>query len=106
VRLDVRRKESLRDNSGITVRVKVAKNKIAPPFRTVELDILFGTGIDTVACLLDAAETAELIVRKGSWYSYAGKNVGQGRLNTVEYLKQNPDVSLSCKPCMMCFHLY
>eukprot|EP00904_Undaria_pinnatifida_P009789 jgi/Undpi1/5940/HiC_scaffold_2.g01214.m1 len=89
VRLDVRRKESLRDNSGITVKVKVAKNKIAPPFRIVEMDILFGTGIDTVSCLLDAAEDAGIFTRKGSWYSYDGKNVAQGRLNTVAHLKEN-----------------
>ncbi|CAM9319707.1 unnamed protein product [Ectocarpus sp. 6 AP-2014] len=89
VRLDVRRKESLRDNAGITVKVKVAKNKIAPPFRVVEMDILFGTGIDTVSCLLDAAEDAGFFTRKGSWYSYEGKNVSQGRLNTVAHLKEN-----------------
>ncbi|CAM9602316.1 unnamed protein product [Scytosiphon promiscuus] len=89
VRLDVRRKESLRDNAGITVKVKVAKNKIAPPFRMVEMDILFGTGIDTVSCLLDAAEDAGIFTRKGSWYSYEGKNVSQGRLNTVAHLKEN-----------------
>lgn len=89
VRLDVRRKESLRDNSGITVKVKVAKNKIAPPFRIVEMDILFGTGIDTVSCLLDAAEDAGIFTRKGSWYSYDGKNIAQGRLNTVAHLKEN-----------------
>ncbi|CAN0187111.1 unnamed protein product [Ascophyllum nodosum] len=89
VRLDVRRKESLRDNSGITVKVKVAKNKIAPPFRVVEMDILFGTGIDTVSSLLDAAEDSGIFTRKGSWYSYNGNNIAQGRLNTVAYLKEN-----------------
>lgn len=56
---------------------QVAKNKIAPPFRVVEMDILFGTGIDTVSCLLDAAEDAGIFTRKGSWYSYEGKNVAQ-----------------------------
>lgn len=55
----------------------MAKNKIAPPFRVVEMDILFGTGIDTVSCLLDAAEDAGIFTRKGSWYSYDGKNVAQ-----------------------------
>ena len=55
----------------------MAKNKIAPPFRIVEMDILFGTGIDTVSCLLDAAEDAGIFTRKGSWYSYDGKNVAQ-----------------------------
>lgn len=55
----------------------MVKNKIAPPFRVVEMDILFGTGIDTVSCLLDAAEDAEIFTRRGSWYSYEGKNVAQ-----------------------------
>lgn len=59
------------------VSPQVAKNKIAPPFRVVEMDILFGTGIDTVSCLLDAAEDAGVFTRKGSWYSYDGKNVAQ-----------------------------
>jgi len=57
--------------------LQVAKNKIAPPFRVVEMDILFGTGIDTVSCLLDAAEDAGFFTRKGSWYSYEGKNISQ-----------------------------
>ena len=61
----------------IRVIQQVAKNKIAPPFRIVEMDILFGTGIDTVSCLLDAAEDAGIFTRKGSWYSYDGKNVAQ-----------------------------
>lgn len=62
-----------------SLRAQVAKNKIAPPFRIVEMDILFGTGIDTVSCLLDAAEDAGIFTRKGSWYSYEGKNVSQVR---------------------------
>lgn len=61
----------------LLVSPQVAKNKIAPPFRVVEMDILFGTGIDTVSCLLDAAEDAGIFTRKGSWYSYDGKNVAQ-----------------------------
>lgn len=59
--------------------LQVAKNKIAPPFRVVEMDILFGTGIDTVSCLLDAAEDMGIFTRKGSWYSYNGNNVAQVR---------------------------
>lgn len=58
----------------------MVKNKIAPPFRVVEMDILFGTGIDTVSCLLDAAEDAEIFTRRGSWYSYEGKNVAQVKI--------------------------
>lgn len=66
-------------------RCKVAKNKIAPPFRVVEMDILFGTGIDTVSCLLDAAEDAGFFTRKGSWYSYEGKNISQVRCRQICY---------------------
>lgn len=66
--------------SGFLLSNKVAKNKIAPPFRVVEMDILFGTGIDTVSCLLDAAEDAGIFTRKGSWYSYNDKNVAQVRV--------------------------
>mmetsp|Transcript_23849 Transcript_23849/g.75063 ORF Transcript_23849/g.75063 Transcript_23849/m.75063 type:complete len:419 (-) Transcript_23849:292-1548(-) len=89
LRLDVRRKEITRENSGITVKVKVVKNKVAPPFQLVELDILFGQGIDTVACLLDAAEQTEVVARRGSWYSYEGENVAQGRLNMVDHLTED-----------------
>uniref|UniRef100_A0A7R9UET2 Recombinase A n=1 Tax=Pinguiococcus pyrenoidosus TaxID=172671 RepID=A0A7R9UET2_9STRA len=86
LRLDVRRKEITRENKGITVKVKVVKNKVAPPFRLVELDILFGQGIDTVASLLDAAEQMDIVTRRGSWYSFEGNNVSQGRLNMVDHL--------------------
>ena len=61
------------------IQNKVAKNKIAPPFRVVEMDILFGTGIDTVSSLLDAAEDSGIFTRKGSWYSYNGNNIAQVR---------------------------
>lgn len=66
----------------------MAKNKIAPPFRVVEMDILFGTGIDTVSCLLDAAEDMDIFTRKGSWYSYNGSNVAQVRFTL--------DLSMEC----------
>lgn len=67
----------LRLFNGGEIILQVAKNKIAPPFRVVEMDILFGTGIDTVSCLLDAAEDMGIFTRKGSWYSYNGSNVAQ-----------------------------
>lgn len=60
----------IRDQSGITVRVKVVKNKVAPPFQSIEMDINFGSGIDRLGCLVDAAESTGILVRKGSWYYY------------------------------------
>jgi len=68
----------------------VAKNKVAPPFRIAEFDILFGRGISSVGCLLDLAEENGVVVRKGAWYSYEGDNIGQGRDNTITWLEQNP----------------
>eukprot|EP00638_Chattonella_subsalsa_P008286 CAMPEP_0117749722 /NCGR_PEP_ID=MMETSP0947-20121206/9896_1 /TAXON_ID=44440 /ORGANISM="Chattonella subsalsa, Strain CCMP2191" /LENGTH=368 /DNA_ID=CAMNT_0005567661 /DNA_START=154 /DNA_END=1260 /DNA_ORIENTATION=- len=95
VRLDIRRREILRENDGLRVNVKIAKNKVAPPFRSVELDILFGRGIDTVSSLLDAAEQLDIVERRGSWYSADGENFAQGRANAVGYLKENPEFSAS-----------
>ena len=94
VRLDIRRVQTLKkgtDQFGIRVKVKTAKNKVAPPFRVVEFDILFGKGISTMGCIVDMAEEMGVIDRKGAWYSYEGKNFAQGRDNTVTYLSENPD---------------
>lgn len=94
VRLDIRRVQTLKkgtDQFGIRVKVKTAKNKIAPPFKVVEFDILFGKGISTMGCIVDIAEEMGIIVRKGAWYSYEGKNFAQGRDNTVTYLTDNPN---------------
>ncbi|MFO8238404.1 MAG: recombinase RecA [Prochlorococcaceae cyanobacterium] len=94
VRLDIRRSQTLKrgtEEYGIRAKVKVAKNKVAPPFRIAEFDILFGRGISTLGCLLDLAEETGVVVRKGAWYSYEGDNIGQGRDNTITWLEQNPD---------------
>jgi len=94
VRLDIRRIQTLKrgtEEYGIRAKVKVAKNKVAPPFRIAEFDILFGRGISTVGCLLDLAEEHSVVVRKGAWYSYEGDNIGQGRDNTIIWLEQNPE---------------
>jgi len=93
VRLDIRRIQTLKrgtEEYGIRAKVKVAKNKVAPPFRIAEFDILFGRGISTVGCLLDLAEETGVVTRKGAWYSYEGDNIGQGRDNTIAWLEQNP----------------
>ena len=93
VRLDIRRIQTLKrgtEEYGIRAKVKVAKNKVAPPFRIAEFDILFGRGISTLGCLLDLAEETGVVCRKGAWYSYDGDNIGQGRDNTIVWLEQNP----------------
>jgi len=92
VRLDTRRKEILPDNKGIRVKVKVVKNKVAAPFKAVMLDILFGSGIDSWGCTLDAALDLGVVERKGSWYAYQGKQLAQGRHNVVELLKADHDI--------------
>ncbi|ACA98436.1 MULTISPECIES: recombinase RecA [Cyanophyceae] len=97
VRLDIRRIQTLKKGSegefGIRAKVKVAKNKVAPPFRIAEFDIIFGKGISRVGCMLDLAEQTGVITRKGAWYSYEGDNIAQGRDNAVKYLEENPDVA-------------
>jgi recombination protein RecA len=96
VRLDIRRIQTLKKGTeefGIRAKVKVAKNKVAPPFRIAEFDILFGRGISTVGCLLDLAEETGVVVRKGAWYSYEGDNIGQGRDNTIVWMEQNPEAA-------------
>ncbi|MFP4300837.1 MAG: recombinase RecA [Alkalispirochaetaceae bacterium] len=96
VRLEVRRIETLTRGSdeaiGNRVRVKVVKNKVAPPFKKVELEIIFGKGISASASLLDAAVRYDLISKSGSWYSYGEERIGQGRDNAKEFLEQNPEV--------------
>ncbi|KAL7492960.1 hypothetical protein ACHAWT_002103 [Skeletonema menzelii] len=94
VRLDTRRREILPDNLGIRAKVKVVKNKVAAPFKVIELDILFGEGIDKMGCLIDAALDLGVVQRKGSWYSYEGANFAQGRLNASLYLKDHRDVAV------------
>ncbi len=94
VRLDIRRIQTLKKGTeefGIRAKVKVVKNKIAPPFRIAEFDIIFGTGISSLGCILDIAEETNIIVRKGAWYSYNGDNIGQGRDNTIKYMEEKPD---------------
>ena len=95
VRLDVRRIESLKQSGeaiGNRTRVKVVKNKIAPPFKEAEFDIIFGEGISVVGDVLDLAANVNIINKSGAWYSYAGNKIGQGRENAKQYLKDNPEV--------------
>ena len=95
VRLDVRRTETLKqggESIGNHVRVKVVKNKIAPPFREAEFDIMFGRGISVAGDILDLAAGCNIVNKSGSWYSYNGDKIGQGRENTKAYLELHPDL--------------
>ncbi len=99
VRIEVRKIETLSrgtdDIYGNRVRIKVVKNKVSPPFKKVELDLLFGEGISYIASVLDAALKYELLDKSGSWYSYNGEKIGQGREKTLDFLKDNPDIVAS-----------
>ena len=94
VRLDIRRIQTLKrgtEEYGIRAKMKVAKNKVAPPFRIAEFDVIFGKGISSMGCVLDLAEETNIITRRGAWYSYNGDNLAQGRDNTVKHLEENPE---------------
>ncbi|MCQ2423319.1 MAG: recombinase RecA [Clostridia bacterium] len=95
VRLDIRRGEALKnghDNIGNRVKVKVVKNKVAPPFRTAEFDILYGVGIDKGGEILDRAVEMGLVDKSGAWFSYAGERIGQGHDNATKYLREHPEI--------------
>ncbi|WP_445173573.1 recombinase RecA [Microcoleus sp.] len=94
VRLDIRRIQSLKKGTeeyGNRTKVKVAKNKVAPPFRIAEFDIVFGKGISTLGCLTDLADEMGVITKKGSWYSYNGDNIAQGRDNVIRHMEENTE---------------
>ncbi|MCM1117830.1 MAG: recombinase RecA [bacterium] len=95
VRMDVRRVEALKQGGEIIgnhTRVKVVKNKIAPPFKEAEFDIMFGEGISVVGDILDLAVSVDIVNKSGAWYAYNGDKIGQGRENAKQYLKDNPAV--------------
>lgn len=95
VRLDVRRVEALKQGGeviGNRTRVKVVKNKIAPPFKEAEFDIMFGEGISMTGDILDLAASVDIVNKSGAWYAYNGTKIGQGRENAKQYLKDNPAV--------------
>lgn len=95
VRLDIRRTETLKkadEAYGNRVRVKIVKNKVAPPFRQAEFEILFNKGINKAGCILDSALTQGIVDRSGTWYSYKEAKIGQGRENACTYLEENPEI--------------
>lgn len=96
VRLDVRKTESLKNNGeviGNHVRVKVVKNKVAPPFKEAEFDIMFGEGISKEGDLIDIATKYEIVDKTGAWFTYGKDKIGQGRDNAKEFLKKNPEIA-------------
>ena len=96
VRLDVRRGEQLKNGSDVVgnrTKVKVVKNKVAPPFRVAEFDIIYGQGISKEGTLLDMAVERDIIHKSGAWFSYKDQRIGQGRENTRQYLKDNPEIA-------------
>ena len=94
IRMDIRRIGAIKDGQEVTgnrTRVKVVKNKVAPPFREVEFDIKYGEGISRLGEIVDIGADAGIVEKSGSWYSYNGERIGQGRDNTISFLKENPD---------------
>ena len=97
VRLDVRKIENIKvgnDMTGSRTRVKVVKNKVAPPFKQAEFDIMYGEGISKEGSVLDVAVNNDLVLKSGAWYSYGDTRIGQGRENAKQYLKDNPEVTI------------
>ena len=107
VRLDVRRIETLKDGGeavGNRTRVKVVKNKVAPPFREAEFDIIYGSGISREGCVLDIGANLEIVKKSGAWFSYEGTRIGQGRENVKRWLRENPDVCKEIEGKIMAKH--
>ena len=103
IRLDVRKQETLKqgqDMIGNRTKVKVVKNKLAPPFKQAEFDIMYGQGISWVGCLVDVGTDTEIINKSGAWYSYNGERLGQGRENVKEFLREHPAISAEIEQCI------
>ncbi len=96
VRIDIRRTESIKDGSDIIgnrVKAKIVKNKVAPPFKVAEFDIMYGTGISSLGCLIDLGVQNGLVQKSGSWFSYNDEKIGQGRDKAIEFLRANPEIA-------------
>ncbi|MEM6679837.1 MAG: DNA recombination/repair protein RecA, partial [Pseudomonadota bacterium] len=107
VRLDIRRIGALKDRDeviGNQTRVKVVKNKVAPPFKQVEFDILYGHGISKTGELIDLGVKAGVVEKSGAWYSYGDQRIGQGRENTRAFLAENPDIALEIEDKIRAAH--
>jgi recombination protein RecA len=95
IRLDIRRQDAIKNGTesiGVHTKVKVVKNKLSPPFREAEFDVIYGEGISKEGTVLDAAAENNIVEKSGTWYTYANERIGQGRENAKRYLKENPKV--------------
>lgn len=95
IRMDIRKTDVIKDGSeiiGNRTKVKIVKNKLAPPFKTAEFDIMYGTGINNEGCVIDMAIELDVVQKSGSWYSYNGEKIGQGKENVKNFLQANPAV--------------
>ena len=95
VRLDIRKIENIKQDGNVIgnrARVKIVKNKVAPPFREAEFDIMYGEGISKIGNIFDMAVNLDIIEKSGSWFSYNGNRIGQGRENVKKYLQDNPEL--------------
>ncbi len=104
VRLDIRRRKPIKRGEeliGSNTRVKVVKNKLAPPFREATFEILFGTGVNRLAELVDTGEQLGIVDRSGAWYSYNGQKLGQGRERAMEFLAAHPDARVSIREAIL-----
>ncbi|WP_456363912.1 recombinase RecA [Priestia aryabhattai] len=107
IRLEVRRAEQLKQGNDVVgnkTRIKVVKNKVAPPFRTAEVDIMYGEGISKEGEILDIGTEVDIVQKSGSWYAYNDERLGQGRENAKEFLKQNPDIRRTIEEAIMEFN--
>ena len=107
VRLDIRRIGSIKDRDevvGNATRVKVVKNKVAPPFKQVEFDIMYGEGISKRGELIDLGVKAGVVEKSGAWYSFKDQRIGQGRENAKNFLKDNPDIAMQIEDKIRAAH--
>src|SRR5439155_21433943 len=104
VRLDIRRKKAIKrgdETIGSEVKVKVVKNKLAPPFREAEFEILYGTGVNKLGELVDTAEKLGLVEKSGTWYAYQGEKIGQGREKVMAHLDDHPALQLQLRTALV-----
>jgi recombination protein RecA len=100
VRIDVRKADALKDSEGAYgnhTKAKIVKNKVAPPFKTAEFDIIFGKGISQGSCLIDLGIQYNVIQKSGAWFSYKGDKIAQGREKAVAFMESNPDIAKEVK---------